>query len=305
MKPFSDELFHKDSTMFYSESVEHLTSWLTINPYKGCSLACAYCFRANWHKSEKPELIMPVEMAIEQLIQHPEFVPGDTPISINNSSTDPLLPKVRQSTFKAIELLEVKELSNPFVIISKLKLKKVEVEFLRSLKFVKPIFFGSLSLIPKHIEPAPVSIRIQNMRALSKAGIPVVMYFRPIVEGWNDSPEIIEQALLIGQKYCNAICIGSLRMSPSIREELEKVGIQNLDFPDDFHTKKMEEAIESRILTIYAKNRLTVPLFKHSSCAVSYLMNWRNYNYLFKNPKKNCLSTCPSEQQDRCNSEEI
>lgn len=302
MQPFSDEHNHKDSTMFYSEPVEHLTSWLTINPYKGCSLGCAYCFRANWHQADTPELIITVEEAVQHLIKHPKFVPHMTPVSINNSSTDPLLPKVRQSTFKAIEILDKAGFCNPFIIISKLKFSQAEVELLRALRNIKPFFFASLSLIPKHIEPAPVGLRLRNLQQLKDAGVPSIMYFRPIVKGWNDSPGIIEKALQVGQKYCKAICIGSLRMAPTIREEIAKVGEYLDDFPDDFHAKKMEDEIEERVLGIYKKHDLTVPLFKHSSCAVSYLMNWKNYNELFRNPKKNCLETCPSKQQDLCNS---
>ena len=289
--------------MFYGQTVEHLTSWLTINPYKGCSLGCAYCFRARWHPSDRPEQIQDVSETVEALIHHPDFFANETPVSINNSSTDPLLPDVRRSTFKAIELLESKRLRNPFALITKLGFKEGDIEFLQSLQFVRPIVFVSLSLIPGHIEPTPIAPRLRNLQELSKAQIPRVLYFRPIVKGWNDSPEIIEEALRIGQTYCDAICIGSLRVSPEIRVQLSKRNVKVENYADDFHTKAFYSDIENRVLQKYEQLKLDVPLFKHSSCAVSYILGSANYNLLFKNPDKNCLKTCPVSQQNLCKPE--
>lgn len=297
---FSNEEFHRDSTMFADQTVEHLTSWLTINPYKGCTLGCAYCFRARWHPSAKPEQVGDVVEAIEELIQHPEFLADETPVSINNSSTDPLLPNVKQSTFKALEILESKQLRNPFAIITKLEFKEDDIEFLNNLQFVRPIVFASLSLIPKHVEPVPVAPRLRNLQRLSKTRIPRVLYFRPIVKGWNDSPEIIEEALKIGQAYCDAICIGSLRVSAEIRKELMNRSVEIEDYADDFHSKAFYKDIERRVLQKYDELNLNVPLFKHSSCAVSYILRTPNYNLLFRNPDKNCLPTCPTFQQNLC-----
>src|SRR5260221_3416071 len=143
MEPFSKEN-SCDSSMFIGQIVEHTTSWLTINPYKGCSLKCAYCFRVKWGASSaKPILEVPVRDAVEQLISHNDFIPHVTPVSINISSTDALLPNVKASTFEAIKIFESKKLSNPFGITTKLPFQKVDIDFLESLKFVRPIVFVS------------------------------------------------------------------------------------------------------------------------------------------------------------------
>jgi homoserine trans-succinylase len=106
---------------------------------------------------------------------------------------------------------------------------------------------------------------------------------------------------MAGQSYCDAICIGGLRISPQIKLELLKVGEDFSEMSDDFHLKNFDEEIENKVLKIYDELALTVPLFKHSSCAVSYINKIANYNNLYKNASKNCLTTCPLNQKNLCN----
>lgn len=302
LEAFSKDGRHRDTSMFRGSIVEHTTSWLTINPYKGCSLGCAYCFRARWHSSERPVLQTDVHLAIEELINHPDFKPHITPLSMNVSSTDALLPKVRESTFGTIRALEEMELTNPVGITTKLEFSMDEIELLASLNFVRPMVFVSLAFIPHHIEPIGTAHRIRNLQNLAGTSIPTVHYFRPIVAGWNDADETLDRALSVGNRYADAICIGSLRMSPEIRRELDGVGVSLPGFADDFHSKNFESAIYERIIVKYHEIEATVPLFKHTSCAVSYFVKKGNYNLLFEAPERNCTATCPADQQGRCRS---
>ena len=302
MKPFSPEEQHRDSTMFNGQIVEHLRSWLTINPYKGCSLNCSYCFRVRWFPSNNPQQVYNTEESLNLLLNHPDFIPNETPVSINNSSTDCLLPAVSISTFQAIEIMEEKKLTNPFALITKLKFSKRELNFLKNLNYVKPIIFVSLSLIPELIEPTPISHRLENLKNLSNLNLPTVLYFRPIVKGWNDSLETIEKALLIGQEYCDAICIGGLTISKEIIENLLKNRIIINDYENSDKATIIQSNIEKKVLDVYGKLKLSIPLFKHSSCAVSYFLEVHNYNHLFLNSKRNCLESCPISQQIICKS---
>ena len=159
----------------------------------------------------------------------------------------------------------------------------------------------SLALLPSHIEPVPIAPRVRNLKILSRSRVPCVLYFRPIVKGWNDSRAKIRRLLNLGERYCDAISIGGLRLSPEIASALEDARIAPpADLSPNFHVKELPDSLERRILAEYRNLRLTVPLFKHTSCAVSAILKMPNYNMLYRYPAKFCVSTCPPSQQRRC-----
>jgi DNA repair photolyase len=290
-----------DSSMAGDAKVEHTTSWLTINPVKGCSLGCAYCFRARWHPDAKPSVQYDVSEAIDELVRHPHFIPHETPVSINVSSTDAMLPSVRPITRRAIELLDQRGLRNPLGLTTKLRIPDQFLEFLTQLNFLRPIVFVSLAMLPKKIEPPPCRPRIENLKRLNEARVPSVLYYRPIIEGLNDSPQTIEQLLRIGDRHCEAICIGGLRVSPEIEAAMRETG---LDLPAPktrgFHEKLLPESIERTINSVHRDLGLKVPVYRHTSCAVSKVIAHPNYNALYEDAANNCASTCPAAQEAIC-----
>uniref|UniRef100_UPI0040564368 hypothetical protein n=1 Tax=Candidatus Electrothrix sp. TaxID=2170559 RepID=UPI0040564368 len=300
MRPFVPENFICDTSLHLHDIVEQTTSWLTVNPMFGCSLGCVYCFRAKWEAPDKPALKTPVETCLRHLEKHQLFIPNHTPLSANVSSTDALLPQVKKTTFDIIKYLDQKGYKNIFGIISKLKLSSRDILFLSSLENIRPVILVSYAGIPNDIEPVPVAPRIENLKQLNDAGLPSILYFRPIVEGWNDKSDNIANVLAIGNRYASAISIGGLRLSKEIRKNLESANVTLPQKKDIYSPKIIPEKIESKILDIYYRIGLTIPLFKHTSCAVSYIFNAYNYNQLYKSYKLNCMSTCPSEQKRRC-----
>lgn len=298
MNPFTPKDYICDSSLFDSEIVEHTTSWLTINPMKGCSLDCAYCFRYKWDSASVPYLANEVQESLEQLIKHNLFIPHVTPISVNISSTDSLLPTVKESTFECIKFLDKKGLKNIFGITTKIGFSLSDIKFLKSIKNLRIITFISYANIPKEIEPVSQSKRLDSLKLLKKAEIPVILYARPIVPGWNNDDHSLSKILLIGEQYADAICIGGIRLSNEILDKLNERKIKVPEGYTEFHPKRLENELE--ILNQYERLHLTVPLFKHTSCAVSFIFKIPNYNMLYENSKINCLSTCPIYQKNIC-----
>lgn len=93
-----------------SEIVEPTASWLSINPLMGCSLECAYCFREKWGAPSEPYETVNSQIALNALINHSLFRANETPLTVNVSSTDPLLPTVKPVTFNCIKYLDDKKL---------------------------------------------------------------------------------------------------------------------------------------------------------------------------------------------------
>jgi hypothetical protein len=71
----------------------------------------------------------------------------------------------------------------------------------------------------------------------------------------------------------------------------------------DEHTKNeiFEPDVQEAILS--AAQELTYPVYLHTSCAVSYVLEQPEYNATFRKPhlEAKCqVSTCPSAQRERC-----
>jgi DNA repair photolyase len=303
--PFVSDNFICDSSLHLDDIVEQTTSWLTVNPIIGCPLDCAYCFRKKWQASSQPIQRYTVMESIHALVKHKLFVPDMTPISANVSSTDALLPQVKESTFRIIKWLDQKGYKNIFGIISKLKLSEHDLKFITSLKNIRIVLLVSYAEIPSNIEPIPIKPRIENLKKLKEADIPTILYFRPIVSGWNDSIKKIIKVLSIGEQYTSAIAIGGLRLSKEIIRSLATKGVSTHNYKEVFYPKIISTEIENNILKIHRRYDLSVPIFKHTSCAVSYIFNMPNYNHLYKNPELNCMILCPPDQRECCQSDKV
>lgn len=300
-RPFSDSEHVCDSSLWKGDIVEHTTSWLTINPIKGCSLACAYCFREKWNEPNKPYTAFGVEESIEALINHKDFIAHKTPISINISSTDCLLPTVKDNTFACLQLLDNLNLKNIVGLTTKLKFSQDDIIFLSTLKNIRLIIYVSYADIPFRIEPVSLEDRITNLELLKSINIPTILYFRPIVKGWNDDDVKIKNILSIAKKYTNAVVIGGLRISKEISDVFEK---RKIDYPKDinnFYHKNIPLDILEKISRLADEIELTIPIYLHTSCANSYVFDMPNYNFLFEEPTKNCVKTCPPSQRNLCN----
>jgi DNA repair photolyase len=280
--------------------VEHTTSWLTVNPVVGCPLECAYCFRHHWSAPDKVhEVYTPQEVAAA-LESHREFHPHVTPLAINVSSTDAFLPAVRRSTVDCLMEFERRQWRNIVGLITKCEITDSDASIIANLSFIRPIVFVSLALIPREIEPVPVAPRLRTMQRLRNHNIPVILYYRPIVAGWNDSADTMRRVLGIAAEYANAICYGGLHLSPEIVAQLQA---RNITFPissGPFHEKEISSDIGARLEALHHELGLELPLYKHTSCAVSYCFSMENYNKLARYPDRNCTASCPTHQQALC-----
>lgn len=116
--------------------VDYRKSGLSLNHVVGCPLDCGYCVRHLFSNFEmkKPQLVMPDDEAVEQLVGHWAFQANLTPIQVFNRATDPFLPIVKEHLFRCVEDLDRRGLKNPVLIITRWHVLPEDVERLARLQ---------------------------------------------------------------------------------------------------------------------------------------------------------------------------
>ncbi len=178
-----------------------------INPYRGCEHGCTYCYARPTHAylGYSPGLDFETRLvakvnAVEALraeLAKPGYIPATITIG---SATDGYQPIERQwrLTRGVLQLLD--ETSHPVVIITKNALIQRDIDILASLakRGLVGVFFSITTLdakMARTLEPrasAPWK-RVEAIRALSAAGIPVGVMVAPLIPFITDTQ--IEQVL--------------------------------------------------------------------------------------------------------------
>jgi DNA repair photolyase len=186
----------------------------SINPYRGCEHGCIYCYARPAHAymglspglDFESKLFFKPEAArlLERELSRPAYAPDFIHIGGN---TDPYQPQERRLriTRQVIEVLS--RFGHPFSIISKSGL------ILRDLDLIAPMAEQNLVRVAisittldrklaRSMEPraATPEKRIDAVKRLADAGVPVVVMFAPCIPGLNDHEmeAVLERAAAAG-----------------------------------------------------------------------------------------------------------
>src|SRR5438128_802597 len=67
--------------------VSYHDTWMSLDPIRGCPFQCSYCvLRDAQTVGTRPEEVIAPKAAVRQLLDHPLFVPGFTPVAIGNET---------------------------------------------------------------------------------------------------------------------------------------------------------------------------------------------------------------------------
>lgn len=282
--------------------ISYRKSGLSLNHIIGCSFDCAYCVRhffGNFDMKE-PSMICSDEDAVFQLVNHKFFIPDVTPIQIFNRATDPFLKKVKPHLFAVLDLLDTKGLKNNILIITRGHVSSDDIDKLESFKNLKITLLLTYSgIADPNIEPiVKNNVTVNSIRRIHKYKnrVRLVLYWRPIVAGWNDDDESIDRALNAA-KYADAIVYTGYYHRPENAEHLRKIGIYVPD--DDYARRKlMPQNLEKKILDRYRSSGLNVPMFRKTSCGVSFVQNVADYNGHWG--VNELCDICPDKQKEIC-----
>jgi DNA repair photolyase len=285
----------------YSYPISQHKSFLGVDTFIGCNAGCAYCFRY------RKEIIDPRRTCedreiVDGLLQHPFFVRGVTPLSVNSNSTDPFHAAVRASTLDILDMLESSGITNPITLITKVPLPEQEIQRLHSSSKLNLDVNVSYSAMPEEVEPISANARIDFMKRLAEAPIRVALFARPIVADWNATAEHF-RAIFHAARLANvgAIIVGGLRLSDGIRSNIRRSGLAiPLGHAKDYK-KYLPAELKDLILEVYREMGMNTPLVRRASCGRALIRpNMPDFNAHWDEPERNCWSSCPVAQQRIC-----
>jgi DNA repair photolyase len=173
----------------------------SINPYRGCEHGCVYCFARPTHAymglspglDFETRLFVKPDAAklLEKELAHPSYAPRTIAMGTN---TDPYQPieRTHRITRQVLEVLA--RTNHPVGIVTKSALVQRDIDLLAPMA-AKGLAKVALSLttldakLARVMEPraATPPKRLETIRRLAEAGIPVGVITAPIIPAINDS----------------------------------------------------------------------------------------------------------------------
>ncbi len=191
----------------------------SVNPYRGCEHGCIYCYARPTHEylgfsagTDFESKIMVKERAPELLaaaLEHPRWEPSWVNMS---GVTDCYQPAERRYgiTRRCLEVLA--RFRNPVTIVTKNALVARDADILAQMaKWHGAAVLVSLTTLDadlaRRMEPRTVSPRqrLETIRRLAEAGIPVGVNLAPIIPGLNDSEmaQMLQSAVAHGAGFAH------------------------------------------------------------------------------------------------------
>src|SRR5690348_2227889 len=210
----------------------------SINPYQGCEHGCIYCFARPTHAylDLSPGIDFETKLYAKpdaaDLLRAELAKPGYRcdPIALG-TNTDPYQPIEREwrITRSLLELLAAHE--HPFTIVTKSALVERDIDIIAPMaaKRMARVFLSITTLdrdLARRMEPraAAPHRRLQALKTLSDAGIPVGVMVAPIIPQLNDRDleAILGAAASNGAKSAGWVLLRlPLEVAPLVREWLD------------------------------------------------------------------------------------
>jgi DNA repair photolyase len=208
-------------------------SW-TINPYRGCSHACTYCFARPTHtyldmdagRDFETKLVVKVNAA-EVLRRELAAKRWKAEHIAMGTNTDPYQRAEGRYRLMRGIVEALIDYRNPFSILTKGTLILRDLDLLTRAAEVTDVTaafsIGTLDeAVWRETEPGTPSprARIAAVRELTEAGIPTGVLMAPVLPGISDRPEqlraVVEAAIDAGATHVSPIL---LHLRPGVREE--------------------------------------------------------------------------------------
>lgn len=255
-------------------------SFVMIGDSKNKCFDCQYCRAINdgeIHYNTIPSEINPL---FDKL-----------PVVINLFYGDPMLQL--SNTLSYLDKLEVSKHRAPVVIIT-----KGDLSFFPDKKYNLDLHFALSTFgVNSKYDGGNTERFIKNLEYAKflneKYKYRYSIEFRPIINGINDSDEILESVFKMANDFNTSIGFCGLQLNDNLKEYLNK---NNIVFkPYDGYTlglkKALSKEIEDKIYNFSEK--YNVPTFRKTSCLISYSHNLdRDYNAHYYRPNEMRCDKC-------------
>jgi len=195
----------------------------SVNPYRGCSHACPYCFARPFHEYlgysagldfETKILFKPEAPALlRRTLASPRWEPKTLALS---GVTDCYQPAERTLRITRGCLGVLAEFRNPAMIVTKACLVTRDVDLLAELAAfdAASVAISVTSLdrsLQRILEPgaSPPAKRLQAIETLARAGVPVGVLVAPVIPALNDHeiPRIVEAVASAGAGWARKVLL--------------------------------------------------------------------------------------------------
>ncbi|MCA9277776.1 MAG: PA0069 family radical SAM protein [Phycisphaeraceae bacterium] len=182
----------------------------TINPYRGCEHGCTYCYARPTHENLGMSCGLDFETKIVAKFDAPDLLRKELAKStwacqpiVMSGVTDAYQPIERKLRITRGILEVLTECKHPISIITKNALIQRDIDLLSQLAKINATRVAiSLTSLDPHLtmkmEPRTASPkkRLETIRALSDAGVPVIVMTAPMIPAINDRelPSLLEAA---------------------------------------------------------------------------------------------------------------
>lgn len=173
----------------------------SINPYRGCEHGCVYCYARPNHcyLGHSAGLDFETKLyaktnaaeALEAELAHPKYAPATIALG---AVTDPYQPIERERRITRSILSVLSRTSHPVGIVTKSALVTRDIDILSDMaaRNLAKVAISITTLdrrLARSMEPraATPSKRLEAVRQLADAGIPVGVMMAPIIPGLNDA----------------------------------------------------------------------------------------------------------------------
>jgi hypothetical protein len=210
---------------------------------------------------------------VDLLTGHHAFRPHTTPIQLLNKATDPFLPGVRPHLFRVLHALDQRGYTNHVLIITRFTVTAADMDELETLRHLRvTLLFTYSGITDPRIEPIAKSrITVTSIRTACtrKQRTGVVLYWRPIVPGWNDQPATMAHVLATGRD-ADAIVFTGYYHKPENAAYLREQGVTLPYGEQDYHRRKALPAeLDAAVIAAWRASGIGTPLFRKTSCGVA------------------------------------